>query len=137
MRDRSTAVPARLNVSSGSSYEATVGYSRAVRVGDTIHVAGTTAIGDAGEIVGEGDLYAQASFVLGKIERALQQAGATMADVVRTRAFVTDISRWEEFGRAHGECFRDVRPAATLVEVARLIDRRMMIEIEVDAVVRG
>lgn len=127
----------RLNVSSGSSYEATVGYSRAVRIGDTIHVAGTTAIGDDGAIIGEGDLYAQASFVLGKIERALREAGATLADVVRTRTFLTDISRWEEAGRAHGERFRDIRPAATMVEVARLIDPRMMIEIEVDAVVGG
>lgn len=137
MRDASPPSPRRLNVSSGSSYEATVGYSRAVRVGDTIHVAGTTAIGERGEIVGEGDPYAQASFVLTKIERALAEAGATLADVVRTRTFVTDISRWEEVGRAHGERFRDVRPAATMVEVSRLIDPRMMVEIEVDAVVRG
>ena len=137
MPDASLSSPRRLNVSSGSSYEATVGYSRAVRVGDTIHVAGTTAIGDDGEIVGEGDLYAQASFVLAKIERALSQAGATFADVVRTRTFVTDISRWEEVGRAHGERFRDIRPAATMVEVTRLIDPRMMVEIEVDAIVGG
>ena len=136
MRDASPSSHRRLNVSSGSSYEATVGYSRAVRIGDAIHVAGTTAIGDRGEIVGEGDLYAQASFVLAKIERALVEAGATLADVVRTRTFVTDISRWEEVGRAHGERFRDIRPAATMVEVTRLIDPRMMVEIEVDAVVR-
>jgi enamine deaminase RidA (YjgF/YER057c/UK114 family) len=137
MRDASPSNPRRLKVSSGSSYEAAVGYCRAVRVGDTVHVAGTTAIGERGEIVGEGDLYAQASFVFAKIERALVEAGATLADVVRTRTFVTDISRWEEVGRAHGERFRDIRPAATMVEVTRLIDPRMMVEIEVEAVVSG
>jgi enamine deaminase RidA (YjgF/YER057c/UK114 family) len=127
----------RRNISSGTPWEGTVGYSRAVRVGNTIHVAGTTAADERGEVVGDGDLYRQAAYVFDKIERALREAGATLADVVRTRMFVTDIARWEEAGRAHGERFRDVRPAATLVEVRALIDPRMLIEIEVDAVVGG
>lgn len=124
---------ARENFSSGGKWEPLVGYSRAVRAGDWIHVAGSTAAREDGSVAGAGDAYTQTVAALRTIQRALAQAGATMADVVRTRMFVTDIGRWEEYGRAHGEFFRDIRPAATMVEVARLIDPAMLVEIEADA----
>ncbi len=123
----------RQKYSSGAKWEAVVGYSRAVRVGDRIYVTGTTAFDENGEIVGIGDAYAQAVQVIKNVERALKALGATLENVVRTRMFVTDISRWEEFGRAHGEFFGDILPATTMVEVSKLIDAEMLIEIEADA----
>lgn len=127
--------PDRELISSRGPWEATVGDSRAVRVGNQVFVAGTTATRPDGSVVGEGDAYLQAIEIFRIIGMALEQAGASMSDVVRTRMFVTDISRSEEVGRAHGEVFRDIRPAATMVEVARLIDPRHLLEIEVDAVI--
>jgi len=126
---------ARTNISSGARWERTVGYSRAVRVGPHIWVAGTTAVDGSGAVVGPGDAFAQTKFILRKIEDALGEAGASMGRVVRTRMFVTDISRVDEIGRAHGEVFGDIRPASTMVEVKALVDPEMLIEIEADAYV--
>lgn len=125
--------PDRQNISSGAKWENIVGYSRAVRVGTRIYLTGTTAIDESGNIVGVDDGYKQTVQVIRNIERALEQAGATLANVVRTRMFVTDIKRWEEYGRAHREFFGDIRPCATMVEVRALIDPRMLIEIEAEA----
>jgi enamine deaminase RidA (YjgF/YER057c/UK114 family) len=127
----------RVNISSGTTWEEQVGYSRAVRVGDIIEVAGTTAVDEHGNVVGRGDPYRQTQFILNKIEQALIAAGASLKDVVRTRMFVTDIRQWDKIGRAHGETFRQIRPAATMVEVKALIDPALLVEIEATAIVTG
>ena len=124
----------RMNISSGAKWEDIVGYSRAVRVGNTIEVAGTTAVDEQGNVVGLNNAYEQTRFSLGKIEKALTAAGASLKDVIRTRMFVTDISKWEEIGRAHGEFFRTIKPAASMIEVKGLISPELLVEIEVTAI---
>ena len=124
-----------IRVSSGSPWEDIVGYSRAVRVGTIIEVAGTTAM-DGDKLVGKGDVYLQTRFIFEKIARALEEAGGSLQDVIRTRMYITDISKWEEAGRAHEEFFSEIKPVATMVEVSQLIDKELLIEIEVSAIVQ-
>lgn len=126
----------RIKISSGAPWEAHVGYCRAVRVGNIIEVAGTTATVD-GVVVAPGDVYGQCVAIFEKVATALQQAGASLQDVVRTRTFITDISQWQEYARAHAEWFGDIRPAASLIEIKGLIDPAMLVEIEVTAIVAG
>jgi enamine deaminase RidA (YjgF/YER057c/UK114 family) len=124
----------RTNYSSGAKWEEIVGYSRAVKTGNTIEVTGTVAVDDKDQIVGKDDAYAQTKFIIGKIEKILKQAGASLKDVVRTRMFVTDISRWQEYGKAHGEFFKDIRPCTSMIEVKGLIEPQYLIEIEATAI---
>jgi enamine deaminase RidA (YjgF/YER057c/UK114 family) len=125
----------RINYSSGSKWEDIVGYSRAVKIGNVVEVTGTVASGDDGNVVGKNDAYAQTKFIYQKIESVLQRAGAEMKDVIRIRMFVTDISRWQEYGKAHSEFFKEIKPCNTMVEVSALIEPDYLIEIEATAVI--
>ena len=125
----------RTNYSSGAKWEDIVGYSRAVKIGNTVEVTGTVAVDDAGKVVGDGDAYAQTKFIIGRLKAVLERAGASLTDVVRTRMFVTDISRWEEYGKAHGEFFKDIKPCTSMIEVKGLIAPEYLIEIEATAII--
>jgi enamine deaminase RidA (YjgF/YER057c/UK114 family) len=125
----------RTNYSSGAKWEDIVGYSRAVKVGNTIEVTGTVAVDDNNNLVGGNDAYEQTKFIIQKIEKVLQRAGSSLKDVVRTRIFVTDISRWEEYGKAHGEFFKDIKPCTTMLEISKLIAPEYLIEIEATAII--
>ncbi len=125
----------RTNYSSGAKWEDIVGYSRAVRMGNIIEVTGTVAVDDSGQLIGGNDAYAQTKFIIQKIESVLQRAGASLKDVIRTRMFVTDISRWEEYGRAHGEFFGSIKPCTSMIEIKALIAPEYLIEIEATAIV--
>lgn len=127
----------RINISSGSPWEPVVGFSRAVKIGSQVFVAGTVAVDAEGTVYGIGDYYEQTKYIFLKIERALKEAGATLNDVVRTRMFVVDINSWEAVAKAHSEFFKEIRPAATMVEISKLIDDRCLVEIEVDAVIEN
>jgi enamine deaminase RidA (YjgF/YER057c/UK114 family) len=124
----------RTNYSSGAKWEDIVGYSRAVKVGNIIEVTGTVAVDDSNNVVGKNNAYEQTKFIIQKMERVLHQAGASLKDVVRTRMFVTDISRWEEYGKAHGEFFKDIKPCTSMIEISSLIDKDYLVEIEATAI---
>jgi enamine deaminase RidA (YjgF/YER057c/UK114 family) len=126
----------RVNFASGAQWEEIIGYSRAVKIGNVVEVTGTVAVDENNRLVGKDDPYEQAKYILYKIEKVLERAGATLKDVVRTRIYVTDISRWQEFGRAHGEVFKQIKPCTTLVEVTRLISPEYLIEIEATAILQ-